>query len=88
MSDIDKIFQIARLQKKGNESFEKDIQPVLKAFDKLSKINTDATKKALHPIEFTNELREDKPITKNNKEEALNLTEHAGKDYFLGPNLK
>lgn len=88
MSNLDKIFQIARLEKKGNESFEDEINPVLKAFDKISRVDTNGIKKALHPIDFTSELREDEPIIKNNKEEALKLTKHSGKDYFLGPNLK
>lgn len=78
--------KISLTEKEINE-FIPQVQEILKAFQKISTIDTKSVKPSFHPIEIRNRLRDD--ITGNclTQEEALSLTPHKKEGYFKGPKV-
>ncbi len=85
--DIEKIAAVGKLQLTDIEKdiFTKDLKSILKAFDKISKIDTGKTKPTFQPIEVKNITREDIVEESLDIETALSNTKNKEGRYFTGP---
>lgn len=73
------------LTKEEIETYTKDMQAVLDAFEEIAKANTDGIEPSFHPIKLENHMRDDTPKFCLSNEEALSQTKHKHEGYFTGP---
>ncbi len=86
--EIKKVLEVARLDVKDEAKLAKEVQNILKAFKKISEVNTQNVSKSLHPLKIEGSLRDDEIKEGLRREEALSLVKNKNKEYFLGPRLK
>ncbi len=85
---VKSVAKTARLELTSEEikMFSVDFQQVLSAFSDISEVKTEGIKKALHPLDIKNKLREDVSSEKNGLAN-LRLTKHKKNNYYEGPGL-
>lgn len=86
--DIEEIADKSKLILTAEEKklFKKDIDDILKAFSKISEVNTTNTKKSLQPIQYKKSLRKD--IPKKSDVNPFQNEEDQENNYFKGPKLQ
>jgi len=67
------------------ETYTKDLQNVLEAFETIAQADTENVEPSFHPITLENHTRKDIPKESLTQEQALSLTNHKHEGYFTGP---
>jgi len=84
---IEHVAKVARLNLTEEEvkEFLPQLKEVLKAFSKLSEVDTGGVEPSFQPVELKNMLREDVVGECLSQEDALSNSENTKDGYFKGP---
>jgi len=84
---IEHVASVARLNLTEEEvkEFLPQLKEVLKAFSKLSEVDTEGIQPSFQPIVLKNHLRDDEKGSCLSQDDALSNTEHKKDGYFKGP---
>ena len=64
-----------------------EFNSILEAFSKMKEVNTKEVQPAFHPIPLADVAREDVSQQGCSQEQALGLSTHTSKGYFVGPKI-
>ena len=86
--EFERLLKTARIELDESEtaSIAKDINDILRFFDKLEDVSLKNEELAFHPVEIPEKLRDDSTETKNEIEDVFYNPEHY-RFYFLGPKI-
>jgi aspartyl-tRNA(Asn)/glutamyl-tRNA(Gln) amidotransferase subunit C len=84
---IDRLCDLAKLEFKGEErtAIKQDLSRILSYFEKLNQIDTNGVEPLIFMTDAQNILREDKPATSIQREDALKNAPSKDSDYFRVP---
>ncbi len=83
------VAETARLNLTDDEisEFLPQLKDVIKAFSKLSELDTETISPSFQPVEIRNVLREDLPEESLSQEDALKNAKYTKDGYFKGPKI-
>ncbi|MCL4362411.1 MAG: Asp-tRNA(Asn)/Glu-tRNA(Gln) amidotransferase subunit GatC [Candidatus Parvarchaeum sp.] len=86
--EFERLLKTARIELDEEEysSIEKDINEILRFFDKLENVSLENEELAFHPVEIPEKLRDDSTENKNEIENIFYNGENY-RFYFLGPKI-
>lgn len=86
--NLDSIAKIAHLDLSAAEKikFEKECNEILKMFEQIKELELSGVDPSFQPIEVKNRVREDKVISKDNKQFILSKDIEDG--FFVSPKIK
>ncbi len=74
-----------KLTKEEMDKFLPQLQEIVKAFSKLSEVDTEGVEPSFHAVDMKNRLRDDKQGECLSQQDALKNTKHKKDGYFKGP---
>ena len=86
--EFERLLKTARIELDESEtaSIAKDINDILRFFDKLEDVSLKNEELAFHPVEIPEKLRDDSTENKNEIEDVFYNAENY-RFYFLGPKI-
>lgn len=85
--EVKKLAKIARLKLSDREleAIRSDLDSVLKAFEKIQKVDVTGVEPSWHPVKLRGRVRKDEMEKGLTQEQALSNTKNKERGYFKGP---